>query len=209
MQARYLTTSSTQSDFTTATPVLANGRRVDMTAHSDGQSLLIAGNANWRVVPLGNKCGTRMQLFGSGADNATINAFRVWGVSAYVASGTVLSRQPAPGEIIAIELFHVGQGTATLSAAVGASSSDLLSTSERLADTITWATATSATTPSGPQTQIEANIPIGYCAAYSPAGDAPALLDLPCIGHPNATWGWLIEFDVGTATAANAIYENY
>ncbi len=208
-QRKYLTTNSTQTDFTTATPVLANGRRVDIAESSDKNGLIIAGNANWRVQPMNGKNGVRLQMIGVGADNTTLNAFRVWGVGVVCASATADWQQPAPSSIIAVDLFCVGQGTGIFSAAVGAGGNDILAATDRLADTLTWATASASTTPDGPQAQIEADMPVGYAAAYSPGGDVPGFIDIPCVGHPGLTYGFIVEFDVGTATSANAVYELY
>lgn len=135
--------------------------------------------------------GIRLTPYGAGSDNQTFD-FRVW-----------LVRRPTGTTGSIAELALYGAGSATLSAAVG-SATDLLGTSERFVDTCTWTPATTATTPKGIGSLVEANNGLGTSYVYSPANDTPAILSIPDLdGAPEV----LIDFDMTGATAANFLIE--
>lgn len=191
-QVRYLATSSTQTAFG-----LAAGRTT-----TNPESTTAANER--RVVWVGTGFrGCRVHICGTGADNATI-AFRVLLVRRGLSSDGAREWVPSASKGD-WSLEQYGAGSATLSTAVGAATTGVpvLST-ERIADTITWTVSTTATTPTGPGALIEASNGLGVSFVYSPADNTPAFLSIPDL---DGAAGFVIEFDLGTATSANAVVE--
>ena len=176
---RYLVTSSPQTSFE-----LAHGYYVSNTAT----------NAAYHVpYHISDARGFRLTFFGTGADNATFD-YRIWAV---IGDRVVLD---TPTDFM---LEYFGGGTATLSTLMGASATSLITSSERIADTLTFTLATSITTPKGPATVWESYYNLGDTINYSPTANNAASLIIP-----NFTAGsMIVEFDLTGATAANCTIE--
>lgn len=191
-QRRYLSSNSTQTAFELTAGRSASSPASSTTAHERD------------IVALGDGFrGARIQVFGAGSDNQTING-RVWLVRRGMASdGSFNPGATSPKGDYELEFY--GSFVATLSAALGgqASGAPVLST-ERIADTIVWTLGSTSTSPKGVGTLIESNNGLGTSYAYSPADDTPAKLSIPDM---DGAYGFVIEFDLGTATSANAVVE--
>lgn len=188
-QRRYATTSKTSTAF-----ALAAGRALKSTLES-----------SYTLLPLGTVrkqsgddrfAGVRLTMFGAGSDNQTFD-YRVF-------VGFV-ENPSDPVEAQVVSVFYVGGGSATLSAAVGVSGSTLLSASERVADTLTWTLGSSSTTPKGIGETIETTRGQGRAsAAWSPANDSEAFVDIPELGGAAYL---ILDFDMTGATSGNALVE--
>lgn len=174
-QGKYLSTNSTASAFTYT---------------AGGRTTLASGSVTTIKLPDGAR-GVRLVPYGEGSDNTTFD-YRVW-----------LVRRPAGATGGVAEIEYYGGGTATLSTAVG-SSTDLVGSSERFADTLTWTVGTTATTPKGIGALIEASNGLGTSFVYSPADNTPASLTIPDCGGAIEV---LIDFDMTGATSGNFLVE--
>lgn len=173
-QTKMLSTNSTASAFT----YTAGGRATLGTSVTT-----IKMNAGSR--------GLRLVAFGEGSDNTTFD-YRVWVV-----------RRPRGSTGGTCEIAYFGGGTATLSTSVG-SSTDIVTSSERFADTLTWTVSTTATTPKGIGALVEASNGLGTSWVYSPADNTPAVLSIPDLDGAIEV---LIDFDMTGATSGNFLYE--
>jgi len=199
-QRKYLAANSTQADFTTATPVLATGRRGDILV--SGGELLVNANANWRVLQLGPYRGGRFQFFGVGSNNGTA-AYRIWTVRASLAASGPLPIMNT-ATLTGGELSSYGTGTLTLGSGTGAAG-DIVGATELVADTLTFTKATSATSPSGKATAYETIYGLGTADVYSPADNTTAEITVPDFGN---VFGLLIEFGtLSSITSLNCVYE--
>jgi hypothetical protein len=187
-QSLYLPTDSTQDSFT-----LTAGRKT--VTNSNGR-LYVGTSTVHRIVPLNGARGAAIQFIGTDANNETITAVKVWTATFADSSGegspTVINLPSA------IDLNQYGAtGVITLGNINGATG-DVVPATSFVADTIAdWATTALGTVN-------EAVYALGESAAYSPASDAPATLIIPNFG-PNIH-GFVLEFDIGTAASANAVY---
>jgi len=210
-QRRYLTTNSAQTDFTTVSPALANGRRGDIT-RVDGElyvlyaaALSSTGSPNWKVQQLGPYRGARIQIFGTGASsNNTVPNYRIWTFRA-VLPLTAIRPEPDLSAAVAGELSGFCYGTATIGTGAG-STNDQVTASEFMADAITATLCTNATTPAGKADTYETAYGLGAMTVYSPADNTSAELVIPDFG--GGVTGFIIEFDlVANVTGLNAIVE--
>lgn len=140
--------------------------------------------------------GFEVQIIGTGADDSTIN-LKLWRVrrSASRVDGT----QP-----VTASLELLGTAVATLSTATLASGDDLLASGEtytamRIADTIVWTTG-------GIEAAMNVAVGSGGINASGVVANTPATLFVPDLGGADAL---LIEFDLGTATGADALISGY
>jgi hypothetical protein len=188
-QRRYAATSKTTAAF-----ALAAGRALKSTLE-----------AGYTLLPLGTIrkqggddrfAGVRLTMFGDGNDNQTFD-YRVF--------VGFIENPSDPVEAQVVSVLYLGGGSATLSAAVGISGSTLLSATERVADTLTWTLGASTTTPKGIGETIEATRGQGRAsAAWSPADNSEAFVDLPELGGAAYL---ILDFDMTGATGGNALVE--
>ena len=194
-QKLYLPTNTTQ----TAQSLTAGRKAVTATAGG----LYVGSSTVHRLVPLSGARGAAIQFTGN-ANNATITAVYVW-----IATFADYSGATTPGGLDSpsfCDLNYFGAtGTVTCGNTTGVSASDLIPTTQFIADTIaTWTIGSTATTPKGIGTDCESAYQLGSSSQYSPAGDVPGTLIIPNFG--SLAHAFLLEFDVGTATSANALY---
>jgi hypothetical protein len=182
-------------------------QRLMATNSAVGAFALAAGRALFTSLPNFIGMGTQKSRlrsleilpFGTGNDNTTF-AYRVWRVK--FSDGATLGGSGRP---VAVHLDLLGSGVATLSAASLATNDELATSPERLADTLTWAIATSSTTPKGLGDTLETVHGVD-AAAYSPADDTPARLVIPDCFDAD---GIVFETDLTGATGANALWCAY
>ena len=204
-QFRYLTASSAQTAFE-----ITAGRRTLAISAEGGYYVPSSGTfkESQKVVPLGDYRGARFQFFGAGADNATAN-FRLWIARGHYSTSAVQAF-PEMSKVLDVDLvpWFADTSTATLSTLTGVSGAvapQILST-ERIADTLVAVLSTSITVPPGPGTDIEAAYGLGLSGVYSPTANAsPAELYVPDFGA--GVLGFILEFDMVTATSMNALIE--
>ena len=187
-----------------------NQRRYAATSKTTGAFALTAGralkstlDAGYTLFPLGTIrraggddrfAGVRLTMFGAGSDNQTFD-YRVF--VGFIENPT----DPLEAQVVSV--FYLGGGSATLSAAVGVSGSTLLAATERVADTLTWTLGSSSTTPKGIGETIEAARGQGRAsAAWSPANDSEAFVDIPELGSAAYL---ILDFDMTGATSGNAL----
>lgn len=203
-QRRYLTTNSAQTAFeiTAIRRTLVNTSGV-LSLVDNGGSF----EASHQVVLLGDYRGARIQMFGTGADNDTAN-YRIWLVRGLYSSGATYD-MPEASKCLDVELvpYIADTSTATLSTVLGIGTvAPQPLTSERFADTLTATLSSTATTPPGPATDLEAAYALGSARAYSPAANASAAeLYIPDFGA--GVMGFIIEWDLTGATGMNALVE--
>jgi len=180
-QFRYLATSSGQTSFS-----LANGRVA-------GSSLTSAQ----KIIHLGNASGLDLTFFGSGSDNTTFD-YRIW--------LAMLTSTEAPKDTpTELELCYFGYGSCTLSTLVGATGGSLVTSSERMVDTLTFTAADTAATPKGVGGTLLDGYGITEPIPLSPADNTTcARLIVPLLSR--ICNGIVIEFDLTGATGANACY---
>ena len=176
---RYLATSSGQTAFQLASGFFASDATTNAAQH--------------RMYALDDARGFRLTFFGEGADNSTFD-YRLWMVMPTIAF------EDSPTDFC---LEYFGGGTATLSTMVGASASTMITSSERVADTLTFTLATTATTPAGPATVFEATYILGDSDKYTGVANKTAYLVMP--NFPASRL--IVEFDLTGATAANCTIE--
>ena len=194
-QRVYLPTATTQTSQS-----LTAGRKA-VTALSGG--LYVGSSTVHRLVPLAGARGASLQFTGN-ANNATITSVYVW-----VATFADYAGVTSPGGLDTpsfCDLTYWGAtGLVTCGNLTGVSASDLITTSSFIADTIaSWTLGTTATTPKGIGSEVEPAYGLGLSTYFSPANDTPATLLIPNFGA--GYHAFLLEFDVGTATSANALY---
>ena len=150
------------------------------------------------IVPMGPaKQGTRLRgveisFMGVGVDNDA-GGFTIHQVK----RGRVGEENPDD-----FELVPIYTGTFTLSTLMGAGS--CAGTTERIADTITLAACTAATTPKGIGDVIESLYGPAAAVVYSPANNTPARLFIPDVGNGDI----LIElYRTAPTTSVNAVVE--
>lgn len=196
---RYLATNSSQGDFSTLTPPLANGifRNFGVSAGRFVSSV----SANWIIEPLIEHRGARFVFFGTNAQNLTFN-YRLW-VAEMVLPRTADELRPQLEDAEAIKLSSWGSGTVTLGTLEPAS--DNLPSGNLIADTLTFTLSTDATTPKGIGTARGLAYQLGDPQVYSPADNTVAELIVPDFGSGIA--GVLVEFDLTGATGANCLIE--
>ena len=187
-QHRYLPTSSVSTAFTLmedAPPVMR----------------ITEYGASHRVIPLGSHRGVAIKFFGSGADDSTFN-YRVFRVLRPVNQDrlTVIDDE--------IECVIADTSTATLSGIVGDGASSMVGLAERYADTVTATISTATTVPPGAATQKSLAYLLGDIKVVSPGATTvdkgPGELIIPDL---YGAYGIVIDFDLGTATGANALIE--
>lgn len=202
-QRLYLPANSTQADFTTATPVLASGRRGDIT--NVGGELYIAystSNPNWRIVQLGHFRGARIQIHGVGTANGTA-AWKLWTFRASLPRSATMPIARTDS-ITGGELTSYATGTLILGTATGAAN-DIVGATELVADTLTFSLATSATSPRGKATEYESRYGLGTAGIYTPENNDLAEIVVPDFG---GTLGFVLEFGtLSSVTSLNAVYE--
>lgn len=173
-------------------------------AGSDGTSFALSGgyiadSSGLTLYKLQTARGVRI-TFGaqsSAGDNDTFN-YRIWGVGA--------SHGPK-GNNTGGQLSFLGSGVATLGAGTFLGGVAASATG-RMADTLTWIPSSTATSPKGPMTDLEASMASGGSRAYSPANDTePAELIIPDCWYPSIH----IEFDsdVGAPLGMFALIERF
>lgn len=140
--------------------------------------------------------GVELSFFGSGADNATMTC-RVWQLK----WGNSLAANPPVAEF---ELAYLGSVAATLSTLVGASTSAVVSSTERIADTLVWTPGTASSTPKGISDAIESVYQSTASVVYNPADNTPARLFIPECGNGDI----ILEPYIGSATGANVVWES-
>lgn len=208
-QRRYLTTNSAQTAF----EITAGRKTLAAMTAENGWFVPSSGTfkESQKLVLLGDYRGVRIQMFGTGADNATAN-YRIWIARAQYSADAGESF-PSASKVLDVDLvpWIADTSTATLSTltgVTGAAAPQILA-SERIADTLTGTLSTTATTPPGPAAVIEASYGLGVTGAYSPAANAsPAELCIPDFGA--GVLGFIIEWDMAGGTPAtnmNALYE--
>jgi hypothetical protein len=135
--------------------------------------------------------GARIRFFGTGADNATFD-FRIW-------AWTPCQGNPNLGYATLL-----ASGSVTLSTLLGSSQTLCpIGAAERIADTLTLALSSGASTPKGPWAAIY--LALGAVAGvHSPGDNTAALAILPELG---SVQGIFFDFQLGTATGANAAVE--
>lgn len=129
----------------------------------------------------------KLRVFGTGADNSTLSV-RVW---AYSPSGSSSGYVTCVGEI-----------AATLGTLFG-SSSTAISSTNRIADGVTFALSSTSSSPTGPWTEIYSSL-AAEAATYSPANNTSAYIVLPELG--SATY-LIFDFDMTGATSGNVAVE--
>jgi hypothetical protein len=196
----YLPVNSTQADFSTATPVLDNNARTDISVEAGELYINYTVTPNWKVQQTGLYRGMRVVFFGAGADNSTFN-YRVWAVFPRTASTAPLNTF-TQSNITSVATVCFGTGTGTLSTLVG--EGDLVPTDERYADELTFVVTDGTTTPTGIGDVFSSAYNLGTPAAYNPANNSPAMLIIPDISN---AYGLVFEFDVTGATSVNALIE--
>lgn len=188
-QRRYLADNSTSTGFTLTAgrDTLANLQGSDFTFFPLGTIRRQGGDSRFS--------GVRLTAIGDGADNSTFD-YRVF--------VGFIENPDDPIDEQVVSLFYMGGGSATLSTAVGVGS-DLMSASERAADTLTWTLGASTTTPKGIGETIETARGQGRAsAAWSPADNTEAFVDIPELGGAAYL---VIDFDLTGATGANFLIE--
>ena len=110
----------------------------------------------------------------------------------------------AAGSVSSQVLSYAGGGTVTLGTSVGVSDSDVVLTTEREADTVTWTVAGAASATKGTLSDLETLYAEGGSGVSSPADNGAAVLCIPFLGRAE---GVLVEFALGTATQANCWIE--
>lgn len=165
----------------------ANSTATSFALSASGFADMPAGTVTMLDGLRGDYRSIELIFYGDGADDSTFD-YRVWLIARLAGSSRVRAS------------LH-SYGTATLSTVVG-SSLDVVSASERFADTLTNTRAT-ASSPYGHGAAMES----AYGAStqvYSPGsnGDAARLI-IPDVGGADAVW---VDFDLTGATGANALY---
>lgn len=184
--------------------IMGDGQRLYLESESTATAFGIVAATGRVVVPgltvfsLGPDSGERARgvgivFLGSGANNSTFDA-RIYVVHrGYGYAKTVASD---------FDIALYGTATVTLGAMVGAGSP--VTTVQRLADTITYVQATSATTPQG----VGGSTVLAHGGVdpvvYSPGNDLCATLWIPELGNAH---GIILDFDLTGATGANALIE--
>lgn len=140
----------------------------------------------------------RAMFYGVGADG-TNGTYRVWVGSFQFAFNGAMTDE--------VMLWPLGDGAFTFGTALGQGSSSsapyCVTSSERFADTLTWAPSTTSTTPDGPEAIFAtAYLTDGVNAVYSSANNDIARLELNNFGRADF---FLIEIAIGTATSANCL----
>jgi hypothetical protein len=179
MPRRYLGAMTAKTAYT-----LAAGR-VLLTSLNTAHEKIVGMGGELRRLQTGE-----VQIIGTGADNATI-AFKIWHV---IKSPLSTGGYPTHGELRLIATV-----AATLSSAVLAAADTLLGTGEtasavRFADTL-------VVTETDYANAMGAALGAPGVEASSPADNTPATLWISDLGDSD----YLIEFDVGTATGADAV----
>lgn len=187
---RYLTTNADTTSFALtvgykALPAdTADYKFVYNTDHRD-ETGNGPGTTRWR--------GLELIFFGSATQNLTAD-YKLWVWQSQ--DGSVI-----PGSYGLFIPF--GSGTITLGNTAGPAATGVITTSDLIADTLTWTLSTSSTTIRGLGDTIETAYSSGGATAYSPANDEVAVLIIPDLGGVDA---WLLEFDRTGANTANAAY---
>lgn len=159
-----------------------------------GAGQIATNHATNRLEPLGaldisqRRRGVSLRFVGRGADNSDVN-YRLWAVYAV---------RNESNEIVAYELALLGSGLATFSTAVGGQggTADVVTSSDRFADTITWS--------AGPAFSRASALFGAQAHVHSPADNTIACLSLSDVDR---AVGVLVEFGTGSATSVNALIE--
>lgn len=134
----------------------------------------------------------RVSFFGT-INNATCDV-HIWGVVFGGRAGKLETD---------MRMEYLGKAAIVIGNTAGAGGTDApVSSSELMADTITWTPSTTATTPKGPMSVLETAMNEGVSAAYSPANDTPAHLVIPSLGRFH---GLIFEFAVASSGLVNAL----
>lgn len=189
-QQKYLASDSTQG----AMSITAGRKALDKS----GGNIYLTGSTVHRLVPLAGARGAVIQLFGSDANNETLTAVKVWTATFVGFTGNVLPSDNFDAASYVDLCLYGTTGTVTLGNIPGVGSEDIVPTTHFVADTIaSW-------TVGGIAATAETVYGLGGSDEYSPGSDAPASIMIPNFG-PFAH-AFLIEFDLGTAASANALY---
>lgn len=193
-QQRYLTTSSDATAFG-----ITAGRKA---VTNSGGRLFLSGSSVHRIALLDGARGGAFQFFGT-ADNQTFSA-RLWVATFPMQNNFSIPNTDFSGALFCDLNLHSNLNV-TLSAAAGVSASDIISTSELLADTLANVEIqTEATVPKGIGSDAQTAYGLGAIADYSPGGDVPATYIVPNFG--SLAHGFVWEFDLTGAAAANVLY---
>ena len=185
-ESKVLATNSTAAAF-----ALTEGFSDITTLRAAGYGIVPLGefstqnDANNSTVP--SYSGVRLRAFGVGSDNTTFDV-RVW---AYTPSGGTKGY-----------VTLVGAASATLSTLFGTDGTAIAS-ANRIADTLTFTLASSATSPTGPWSDIYSAL-VANVGIYSPANNTSAFIVLPELG--SATY-LIFDFDMTGATSGNVAVE--
>lgn len=188
-QKKYLTADSTQSALS-----LAAGRKA-VTQAADG--MYIGASTVHKIVPLDGARGATLQFFGTDANNEVITAVAIWCATLADTSGQTLPATDFRSAAYCDLALFGTLSTVTLSTAAGVDASDLVPATSFIADTITtWTPYIEAA--------INATYGLGVAGEFSPADNTPAAFIIPNFGA--YAHGFVLEFDLGTAASANALY---
>lgn len=183
---RYLPEGSSQADFTLAEAIVAQYPE--------------AANPFHRPISVWQEKGLLVGFMAVGTADAVVG-FRLWGMT----DGESESKPVKPW---GTTLTCLGVGTFTLGTQTGPAPSAVVRSTERIADAISFALTTEATTPKGPGSIIAAALGDGDPQVYSPGGDTRALLVLPTLFRAE---NLIIEFDLPASgvTLANAFFQKF
>ena len=138
--------------------------------------------------------GVRLLFFATSANNTT-GSCRVWVVHKGKSAET-------PADFL--EVQYLGSAALTMGTTTGISTTSMVTSSERFADTIVWTVSNAGTSPSGPGADLEAAFGSSGSRAYSPADNTIAALYLPDVGNADAL---VFEFINTNTTGLNALVE--
>lgn len=154
-------------------------------------STLTSGNLSSGVgsAAVSNAQTAKVFFTGTGADNSTFN------VTVYGKIQTAALSSDATDT--AFLLFKMGVANVTLSTLTGPSSSNLITTSHRVADTITW-------TASDPFSTIALENSASTGTTYSPADNTPAYIAFSYLAGASEL---VFDFDMSSATGGMAFVQ--
>lgn len=184
---------------TTLNPLIKPSTKVSATDSTEADFLYSAAGvytAAYTSVTVGEVTAHNAQVavvsfVGTGANNSTFEC-QIWARVPVASATGALDK--------AFFLQPVGLATCTLSTATGDALSTALPATYRIADTITWVPATTATSPAGNYTDLCTALGT-TTGTVSNGSNTPASLILPLSAECSEL---VFDFKMGTATAANA-----
>ena len=189
-QRRYLSSAGSLQTAFELTAV-----RKPVGVDSNGHLQVLQAGASFsdyhRVVLLDGGRGSMFNFFGT-ADGQTADG-KLWAV-------TFPGESNPQGDFSSqrfCQLHLFATASITLSTAAGAGTSDLISASELLADTLSFTIADYGTF-------LQNAFGLGALGEYSPADNTPAAALISNFGSP--VHGWLWEFDLTGAASMNVLY---